>query len=141
MQELVHKFGVKYIIIGASDSFIFANFIVGANAHISMLSNVYPKLALQIFEAVKLGNYTHAKHLQFKVMNLKEIFGKGPTITPYKEALRMRGLDVGTVSSPLRAMTEEEVDTLRESLTKLGALKPIPTKMLGKSKTKNRDQL
>lgn len=126
LQALVHKYGEQYTIIGASDALIFANFVAGASAHISMLSNVYPRLTVRIYEAIKRGRIKEARQLQFQAMDLRDVFRAGPSITPYKEALRMRGLDVGTVSSPLRIMTNSEVTTLRRGLQRLGRLEPIP---------------
>jgi dihydrodipicolinate synthase/N-acetylneuraminate lyase len=126
LQSLVHKYGGQYTVIGASDAFIFANFAAGASAHISMLSNVYPRLTVQIYEAIQRGRVEEARHLQFQAMDLRDVFRSGPSITPYKEALKLKGLDVGTVSSPLRAMTNSEVATLRRGLQELGRLEPIP---------------
>jgi dihydrodipicolinate synthase/N-acetylneuraminate lyase len=126
LQSLVHTFGGQYTVIGASDALIFANFAAGASAHISMLSNVYPRLAVQIYEAIQRGRLEEARQLQFQAMDLRDVFRAGPSITPYKEALKMKGLDVGTVSSPLRVMTNSEVAALRSGLQALGRLEPIP---------------
>ncbi len=120
MQDYVYKFGKDYTIIGAGDSIIFPILAVGAVGHISMISNVFPKLAIQIYESTKKGDYKRARELQFKLNDLRDAFKKGPYITPYKEALKLLyGMDMGTVSSPLRAMTLEEIKILKESLNKI----------------------
>jgi len=122
LQDYIYKFGKNYTIIGAGDSLIFANFAVGAVAHISMISNAFPELAVQIYDAIKMKNYEKARELQFRLNNIREVLRNGPYIATYKEALKLRGIDVGTVSSPLRPMTEEEKKTLRENLKKLGVI-------------------
>jgi len=122
LQDYVNKFGKKYTIIGAGDSLIFANFAVGAAAHICAVSNAFPELPVQIYEAMKKKDYEKARELQLRLNDILAALRKGPYITPYKETLRLRGIDVGTVSSPLREMTEEEKKALRENLKSLGVI-------------------
>jgi len=119
LQYYVHKFGENYTIIGGGDPMMFTTFAVGAAAHISAISNVFPELTIQLYEAVKRGDYEKARELQFRLNDIRDVIRKGPYITPYKEALKLRGIDMGTVSSPLRPMNEEEIRTLRENLKKL----------------------
>lgn len=122
MEDYVHMFGKDYTIIGAGDSLIFPIFAVGAAAHISMISNVFPQLVIQIYEGTKKGDYEKARELQFILNDFRNIFRKGPYITPYKEAVKIiRGIDLGTVSSPLRPMTEDEIKVLKEGLNKIMA--------------------
>jgi dihydrodipicolinate synthase/N-acetylneuraminate lyase len=123
LQELVSKFGENYTIIGAGDTLIYAAFMTGAPAFISGISNVFPRLTIDIYEAVKRGNYEKARELQFELNKLRAILKKGPTITPYKEALKiLQGIDLGTVSSPLRPMTKREIEELKSELRELGIL-------------------
>ena len=122
LQDYVYRFGKNYTVIGASDSLIFANFAVGADAHICMVSNVFPEFSVQIYEEIRKKNYEKAREIQFRLNDILAALKKGPYITTYKEALKLRGIDVGTVSSPLRPMTEEEKKTLRENLKSLGVI-------------------
>lgn len=123
LQDYVYKFGKDYTIIGAGDSLIFVTFVVGASAHISTISNVFPELVIQLYEAVKRSDYKRARELQFKLNNIRDILKRGPYITPYKEALKLlHGIDMGIVSSPLRLMTEGEIKALERDLRKLVAL-------------------
>lgn len=120
MEILVHKFGKDHLIIGAGDSIIFPIFAVGAKAHISVISNVFPETTLQIYREFKKSNYEKARNLQFLLNEVREVFKEGPYITTYKEAVRMLyKIDLGTVSSPLRAMTENEVNEFGRELKKI----------------------
>lgn len=120
IEALVHKFGEKYVIIGAGDSIIFPIFAVGARAHISMISNVFPELTLKIYREFKRGNYEKAREIQFILNDIRRVFKKGPYITPYKEAVKMlHQIDLGRVSLPLRTMTEGEIEELRRELREL----------------------
>jgi len=122
IQEYVYRFGRDYTIISAGDSLIFANLAVGAVGHICAVSNAFPEIPVQIYNAVKAKDYDRARELQFKLNEIRDALKKGPYLTPYKEALRLRGIDVGTVSSPLRAMNEKEKRTLKEDLERLGVI-------------------
>jgi 4-hydroxy-tetrahydrodipicolinate synthase len=119
LQNYVHRHGGNYTIIGGGDPMMFATFAVGAAAHISAISNVFPELTIQLYEAMKKGDYKRGRELQFWLNDLRYALKKGPYITPYKEALKLRGIDAGTVSSPLRPMDEEEIKALREDLKRL----------------------
>jgi len=122
LQNYVHKHGENYTIIGGGDPMMFATFALGAPAHMSAISNVFPELTIQLYEAMKKGDYRKGRELQFRLNEIRYALRKGPYITPYKEALRLRGIDAGTVSSPLRSMSEEEIIILREDLKKLRAI-------------------
>jgi len=122
LQEYVRRYGRDYTVIGAGDSLTYANFAVGAVAHISAVSNVFPEVFVQLYEAVRRGDHRRARELQFRINEIRGVLERGPYITPYKEALRLRGIDVGTVSSPLRPMTGEEREALRKNLKALGVI-------------------
>ncbi|MFQ6080669.1 MAG: dihydrodipicolinate synthase family protein [Candidatus Bathyarchaeia archaeon] len=119
LQNYVYRHGGNYTIVGGGDPMMFATFAVGASAHISAISNVFPELTVQLYEAMKKGDYKKGRELQFRLNDIRYALKKGPYITPYKEALKLRGIDAGIVSSPLRSMDEEEIKTLREDLKKL----------------------
>lgn len=53
LQTYLYKFGKNYTIIGAGDSIMFAIFAVGAPAHICAVSNVFPEITIQLYEAIK----------------------------------------------------------------------------------------
>jgi len=122
IQEYVYRFGDEYMIISAGDPLIFVNLAVGAVAHICAVSNVVPEIPVQIYEAVKRRDYDRARELQFRLNEIRKALKKGPYLSTYKEALRMRGINVGTVSSPLRPMKDNERKRLREELEKLGVI-------------------
>jgi 4-hydroxy-tetrahydrodipicolinate synthase len=109
LQELIHKFGDKYEIIIGGDSIIYVGFLVGAKAHICGISNVFPELAVELYQSIKKGDYEKGKELQFKINDLREVFKSFKVdISPYKAALRQRGIDGGFVSPPLRNLEKEE---------------------------------
>jgi len=116
LHEYVHKFGDKYIIAAAGDSMMFVAFVIGAQAHISGISNLFPELAVDLYNSVKRGDLEKAKQLQSKINDIKRILKKVSEIAAYKAALKLRGINAGIPSSPLRPLTEEEFQELKENL-------------------------
>lgn len=95
LHEYVHKFGDKYIIAAAGDSMMFVAFVIGAQAHISGISNLFPELAVDLYNSVKRGDLEKAKQLQSKINDIKRILKKVSEIAAYKAALKLRGINAG----------------------------------------------
>ncbi len=119
LHEYVHKFGDEYIIAAAGDSMMFVAFVIGAQAHISGISNLFPELAVDLYNSVKKGNLERAKQLQSKINDIKRVLKKVSEIAAYKAALKFRGINAGIPSSPLRPLTDEEFQELEKNLQKL----------------------
>jgi len=122
LQDYVHKFGEKYTVLGAGDSLIFSALAVGTDGHISQISNAFPEMAIQIYRLIKEGKYEEAREIQFRLNDVLEVLKKGPEISSVKEVLKMRGIDVGVSSSPLRQPSKEESIAIREGLETIGVL-------------------
>lgn len=119
LHEYVHKFGDEYIIAAAGDSMMFVAFIIGAQAHISGISNLFPELAVDLYNSVKKGTLERAKQLQSKINDVRRVLKKVSEIAAYKAALKLRGINAGIPSSPLRPLTDEEFQELEKNLKKL----------------------
>jgi len=120
--EYIEKLGESFTVICGSDALIIPALFMGAKGSISAISNAFPELFVDAYDAYKKRDYEKAVTLQFKIIAAREVFAK-PTIAPLKEALKMRGFKAGTVKNPLRPMTEEEIIKLRDSLKGLGLIK------------------
>ncbi|HIH96902.1 MAG TPA: dihydrodipicolinate synthase family protein [Thermoplasmata archaeon] len=109
LQELIHKFGDRYQIIVGGDSVVYAGFVVGAKAHICGISNVFPELAVELYQSIAKGDYEKGKELQYEINDLREVFKSFKVdISPYKSALKLRGIDGGFMTPPLRDLEKEE---------------------------------
>jgi len=121
--EYIEKLGKGFTVICGTDALIIPAFFMGAKGAISAISNVFPELFVDAYDAYKKGNYEKAIALQYKIIAARRVLGK-PAIAPLKEALKMRRFRAGTVKNPLRPMTEKEIIKLRNSLIGLGLIKP-----------------
>jgi len=121
--EYIEKLGKGVTVICGTDAFMIPALFVGAKGAISAVSNVFPELLVDSYDAYKKGNYEKAMALQHKITAARRVLSK-PAIAPLKEALKMRRFKAGTVKNPLRPMTEEETIKLRDSLMGLGLIRP-----------------
>lgn len=122
LHEFVHRFGEKYIIAAAGDSMIFMAFVIGASAHISGVSNPFPEIVVELYKSIQRGELKKAKQLQSKINEIRRALKKGAEIAAYKAALKFRGINAGTVSSPLRQLTDEEIQELEKDLRQLAVI-------------------
>lgn len=117
IQEYVYRFKEKYTIIGAGDSMIFPTFIVGASAHISVLSNIFPKQVLSIYKYFLDKEFEKARLLQSRLNEIRKMLKQGPYLASYKEAVRiLHGINLGKPSLPLRGLTKNELKQLEQKI-------------------------
>jgi len=121
--EYIEKLSKGFTVICGTDAFIIPALFMGAKGAISAIANAFPELLVDSYDAYKKRNYEKAIALQTKVIAARRVLAT-PAIAPLKEALKMRGFRAGTVKSPLRPMTEEEAIKLRDSLIRLGLIRP-----------------
>lgn len=121
--EYIEKLGKSFTVICGTDALMIPALFMGAKGSISAISNVFPELFVNAYDAYKKKDYEKAITLQLKIIAARKAFAK-PTIAPLKEALKIRGFKAGTVKNPLRPMTKKETMELRNSLIELGLIKP-----------------
>ena len=121
--EYIEKLGKGFTIICGTDALIIPALFMGAKGSISAISNVFPELFVDAYDAYKNRSYEKAITLQYRIIAARRVLAK-PAIAPLKEALKMRGYRAGTVKNPLRPMTEGETIKLRDSLMELGLIRP-----------------
>jgi len=107
-----------FTVINGTDSYLFSAFCAGARGGVSATANPFPELFVEMYEAYMARDTEKGSALQIKIHSLRDVLSK-PPIAPLLEALKFRGLKGGFVKPPLRSMSAEEIDNLRESLSRL----------------------
>jgi dihydrodipicolinate synthase/N-acetylneuraminate lyase len=114
--EMVLACGEKGQVLSAIDEMLYTTFDLGAGGALATVLTVFPELAVEIWDAVQVGNSGHAKALQAKLY---------PTWTKIhglrfqrrvKETLRQLGRPVGIAASPRGAASPAEKETIRKAL-------------------------
>ena len=80
----------------------------GGRGCVSGLSNLYPKVVNQIFEAAEAGDFDRALSIQREANELRQLTGSGIPVSFYHSALRYRGIDIGVPKAPLMPKTKDE---------------------------------
>jgi len=103
---------------------LFAAFVTGADGSITPISNIDPKMEIELFEYVKSYKYKEALELQKRGLDLITIFADDviPLVVNLKVALNIIGICKSTTIKPLPQASEEVCKKIRNKLYKLNLL-------------------
>lgn len=121
---LKKELGEEFCVFGGMDSFALSYLANGADGLITGTGNVFPELMVNLYKNWREGNIEKAKKLQILLMKaIDNVSGQKTFMVTIKEALRIRGYDVGYPRSPWRKLKGEELKELKEFVE--GFLKEI----------------
>ncbi len=103
------------VIVG-SQTILLPALVGGGRGCVSGLSNLYPKVVNQIFEAAEAGDFDRALGIQREANELRQLTGSGIPVSFYHSALRYRGIDIGVPKAPLMPKTRDEEARIFEAL-------------------------
>lgn len=109
-----------FCILMGNDAQIYASLLMGGSGAVAATATVFPEPVVEIYESLKAGDQERALQAQDTVIKLRAIFRSYAPIAPYKKALELRGIDAGVPRTPLRPLTPEESNKLRQQLADLG---------------------
>ena len=90
---------------------------VGARGAISVLSNVRPKLTLQMVRACQTGEYAQAGRIQTALMGLVDALFCEVNPIPVKQALALEGIPAGLPRLPLTPLSGSHLPVLEQMLS------------------------
>lgn len=120
--EYLNILGEKIIVLTGSDAFIFPGYLAGCKGAISAVAVVFPELVVNLWKACVKNNYHKARELHHRILAARRVLRGQPYLTSYYEALKILGHNVGTSRPPLRRITNQEREKLRNNLAALGLL-------------------
>ena len=106
------------VLNGCDTTTVFA-LMAGAHGAIWGGANYMPKEAVQLYEFVKIENYSAALALWKKMIHSLVYIWHNDYIPAVKKASELRGFGGGTVRRPVRPLSPESENTLKLSLTYL----------------------
>ena len=96
---------------------------VGATGMISVVGHAAPKALRELVTAYENGDLARAREINANTLNvLARQQGALGGVTFAKAALRLQGIEVGDPRLPVAAVTDEQVERLREEMTQAGVL-------------------
>lgn len=120
--EMCREFkGGKYDILHGRDETLLCALALGCRGAVGSTYNIMAPLYLQLIEAFDLGRLDEARRLQRISMKvIRVLVGTGNFFAAMKAVLRMQGMDMGMVRTPLQNASSSALSGLRDDLGKLG---------------------
>lgn len=106
----------NFCILMGNDAQIYSAILAGGQGAVSATSTVYPEPLVAIWNRLQANDLAGARQAQDVVMKLRTVFRSYPPVASYKKALELRGIHGGFPRRPLRSLTPEEENKLKNDL-------------------------
>ncbi|GBF74165.1 dihydrodipicolinate synthase family protein [Paenibacillus sp. 598K] len=109
----------RFSVMQGADRLLLPALAMGCDGVISGVSCVYPEPFVAVYNAYQAGDLAEARRLQRIAIQYCETLRSGSNMSYFKEALKLRGIDVGHMRAPQLDLPEREVEALRQALAEL----------------------
>ena len=121
-QDYVHTGGEGFTACLGVDELMLGGLVFGSHAQISGNANSFPEPFVQLFQAFQSGDLQRAQQLQHVVNSIVRIHQAGSTTAFFKATLQLRGVPGGRVRSPMRELSPEELEEVKNEAEQAGLL-------------------
>ncbi|ALS25206.1 dihydrodipicolinate synthase family protein [Paenibacillus naphthalenovorans] len=108
-----------FSVMHGTDRLFLASLAMGCDGTVSGVSCVYPEPFVALYQAFQEKDLEKARQLQKVAVKYCETLRNGSNMSYFKEALKMRGVDVGYMRAPQLDLTPEEKMQLQNRLNEL----------------------
>ncbi len=112
--EIIRCTGKGFAVLAGRDTLIYGFLAYGGHGSVAATANIVPELVVSIYELYQKGEYKTALDAQFKLAPLRMAFSLGSFPVIMKEGLKLRGIDVGNTLNPIKPLTAEAREKLKE---------------------------
>jgi 4-hydroxy-tetrahydrodipicolinate synthase len=105
-----------FVVLAGRDNLILSTLLHGGSGAISSIASACPEVALRIYHAFEQRDYKEARRQQMILAHLRQLFSLGTFPVVIKEALKIRGIDVGLPRSPIMPLPEAKYKELSDFL-------------------------
>ena len=120
--KLIAQCGDLLDVYSGNDDIIVPMMSIGAKGVISVISNIMPKETHEITQLCLANNCEEAAKLQMKYLELINNLFIEVNPIPIKEAMNHMKMPSGPCRLPLCEMTDEHIETLKNSMKKIGLI-------------------
>jgi 4-hydroxy-tetrahydrodipicolinate synthase len=107
-----------------TEMLLFPAMLFGAKGCVSGLSNIFPEVVVELYNAALKKDYEKAAILQLRANKARSILQKvSSNIAACHALLKERGIDIGTPKRPILPITDEELHNVKEAYSRMGLLK------------------
>lgn len=114
--EIINNTNDSFSFFCGKDTIIYSTLVTGGNGAVPASGNVAPALIVDLFNAVKRGDFNQARDIQFKLSPLRNAFSLGSFPVVLKESLNLIGVDVGTTRLPIKPLSTDNRSKLNTIL-------------------------
>ncbi len=122
-EDLITVTGKDFKFIIGTEALMLPAMMAGSTTCVSGLSNTFPELVVKLYNLIKTEAYVEASKTQLDVVKVRKALHLTPPIPTAYEVLRLRGIDVGNPKPPMRRLSRNEVELVREELVRAGMLR------------------
>jgi dihydrodipicolinate synthase/N-acetylneuraminate lyase len=120
-QEYVAANGRDMLIFNGMDGLALPALAVGSRGQVSGNANVFPEVLSGIYRSFMAGDMDGARRGQQQLNHIRRVLSDGVHPGYLKAALRLRGVELGGVRSPMREPTKEEQRQLEQDMKEVMA--------------------
>lgn len=107
-----------FSVVQGADTLMFPSLMIGCDGIVSGCSSVFPEAFSRVYKAFTEGKYEEAAELQKLATYAAETIKCGSNMSYFKEGLKIRGIDMGTMRKPLLDITAEELEIFTKDFNK-----------------------
>ena len=114
--------GDDFYIWSGNDDQVVPMMALGAKGVISVASNIIPEVMVEMSHLCLNNDFEAASRLQIQYMDLIDALFLEVNPIPIKTAMNLLGMDAGMLRLPLCEMSEKNLVTLEQSMSRMGLL-------------------
>ncbi|MAT39375.1 MAG: 4-hydroxy-tetrahydrodipicolinate synthase [Ectothiorhodospiraceae bacterium] len=112
-----------FSVLSGDDNLVLAQLAIGMDGVVSVAANEVPGEFSQMVHAALDGNFTRAREIHYRLLNLLDLNFIESSPAPVKTAMAMMGLIEETFRLPIVPLQDENKKKLRSALIELGLIK------------------
>jgi 4-hydroxy-tetrahydrodipicolinate synthase len=120
IDSICHRQDDPFWVVSGDDALTLPLMSIGGHGVISVVSNLVPERMVAMVEAAAGGDFETARRIHFELLPLFKASFIETNPVPIKAAMKLCGLDVGGVRSPLAPLTDASQARLASILSEIG---------------------
>jgi len=120
--EVARAGGGDFSMLQGVGSALYASLVTGAQGGILALSDMAPRETVDIYEAFRAGDYERARKIQLRIVTVNQKIVGQYGVPGIKHALDLLGYHGGDPRPPLRPVSREIRNSIKDILTDAGLL-------------------
>jgi 4-hydroxy-2-oxoglutarate aldolase len=109
-----------FSVLAGSADFFYPSLHIGATGGTLSIANSMPEVCCDLYKLFQKGDYVKAKELHFKISRLNQSISGSWGVAGVKAAMDILGFKGGTPRHPLKEITKEAVEKIKQTIREEG---------------------